>query len=73
MGVFFFKRVYLVVTDYLITTVTRAFQINDLHLQPKTSQPQLPEPLSGGAAEPDQSCLQEELHLAAEEKVTTIQ
>ena len=47
------------------------FQIYHLHLQPQTSQSQLPEPLSGGAAEPDQSCLQEELHCHAEEKVTT--
>lgn len=47
------------------------FQVYYLHLQPQTSQSQLPEPFSSGAAEPDQPCLQEKLHRSAEEKVKT--
>lgn len=46
-----------------------ALQIYYIQFQPQASEPQLPEPFSGGAAEPDQPCLQEELHCPAKEKV----
>lgn len=44
-------------------------QVDYLHLQSQTSQPEFLEPFSGGTTEPDQPCLQEELHCPAKEKV----
>lgn len=55
-----------------VNVIIYVSQVYNLHLQPKTSQPEFPEPLSGGAAEPDQPCLQEELHCAAKEEVTML-